>query len=328
MHRFFSITVDTEEEWDWSSGYRTDSRSVRNIQALPEFQQACDKYHAKVTYFVNHTVLADHGAASVIKQLAAHPRVEIGLHIHPWNTPPLADASEVSTRESFLHNLPRQAAIAKLDSVLNIFKSHGLSPTSFRGGRYSTSDWIQDHLYTSGCIADASILPFTTWPDEGAPDFRHRDLTPRRRSMGENVPGLWEIPLTLAFTRKPWAFWQRFYQLGEKAPWRQLRCVGIAERLLVKRVWLNLESPLGEHCAALLHVLRGVALPCINFTLHSSSLMPGLNSYTRNADDLSRLYQRLEAALSLLGKWPEFQSATVSEVAQRLEKQHHAHSGN
>ncbi|WP_145354520.1 polysaccharide deacetylase family protein [Roseimaritima multifibrata] len=324
----YTITVDTEEEWDWSSGYPTHSRSVQNIKALPAFQEACDGFGAKVTYFVNHAVLDNPQAAAVIRQLASRSNVEIGFHIHSWNTPPLADKAEESVRNSFLQNLPRDQAIAKLDSVLDAFHACDLKPTSFRGGRYSTSDWIQEYLHSHGFIADASILPFTTWPDDGAPDFRDRNLMPRRRSIKEGAAGMWEIPLTLAYTRKPWSFWQKFYQVGEFAPLRQLRCIGIAERLFVKRIWLNLEHPLGEFANRLLPVLRREQLPCINFTMHSSSLVPGLNAYTKTDADLSRLYRRLASSLEQLGQWPEFQSATVTEVAQKLESQYDARSRN
>lgn len=324
----YTVTVDTEEEWDWGAGYPTVSDSVKNIAALPRLQETCDRFGARVTYFVNHAVLVDPGGAAVIRDLASHPHVEIGFHIHPWNTPPLAPAAKVPVRDSFLHNLPQDEAFAKLDAVLDAFDSQGLRPTSFRGGRYSTSDWIQDHLYARGCIADASILPFTTWLDDGAPDFRDRDLTPRRRDMGPDKHGLWEIPLTLGFTRGNWGFWRRFYEAGQRPLAKRLRLVGIAERLWVQRVWLNLEHPLGESLDALLPVLRQMSLPCINFTMHSSSLLPGLNPYTRSDDDLRRLFERLQNALTLLGQWPEFQPATVTEVARHLESQTHAHSGN
>lgn len=361
MSRFYTITVDTEEEWDWASGYPTHGDSVRNIEALPRFQEFCDRFDARVTYFVNHAVLADEAAAATITDLARHPHVEIGFHIHPWNTPPLADADAVPARESFLHNLPRVEAIAKLDTVLQAFGHRGLAPTSFRGGRYSTCDWIQDHLYQHGCIADASVVPFTTWSDDGAPDFRHRDPLPRRRKMrgppgtarqgtGEGqrpvspeAPptsqpadgsaeadsfGMWEIPLTLGFTRGRWRFWRRFYELGERPPLRQLRCIGIAERVWVRRVWLNLEHPLGESVEAFLPVVRQAELPCINFTMHSSSLVPGLNPYVRTDSDLENLYRRLETCLSQLGAWPEFQPATVTDVARQLESEFHARPGN
>lgn len=324
----FTITVDTEEEWDWSSGYRTNSDSVSNIHALPEFQKACDHHSAKVTYFVNHAVLANTTTAEIICDLAKNPNAEIGMHIHAWNTPPLGPQHQVSEKESFLHNIPREIAIKKLQAVLQAFDEHGLKPTSFRGGRYSTCNWMQEFLSEHGIIADASILPFTTWPDEGAPDFRNRDLFPVRKQMQHGKNGLWEIPLTLAYTKKPFSFWRKFYELGETTPFRQFRMTALAERLLVKRIWLNLEHPLGKHSAKLIHRLRKEKLPCINFTLHSSSLVAGLNSYSPTQSDVRNLYARLDSCFTRLNAWPEFQTATVTEVATQLEKQHHENSGN
>ncbi|WP_146514688.1 polysaccharide deacetylase family protein [Rubripirellula amarantea] len=260
--------------------------------------------------------------------MSKNPNVEIGLHIHPWNTPPLAEEDVVEVQHSFLHNLSRELAIEKLSTVLRAFEENDLSATSFRGGRYSTSDWIQDFLFQHGCIADASVLPFTTWDDHGAPDFRTRDLTPRRRSMGDQSMGLWEIPLTLAFTRKPWWFWSRFYQVCERTSLKHLRLIGIAERTAVKRVWLNLEHPLGDSLELLLPVLRNSGLQCINFTMHSSSLVAGLNPYVRTASDLKRVYDRLEKAVNLLKPWAECSPSTITDVAHHLESEYHAHSGN
>lgn len=321
----YTVTVDTEEEWDWDSGYSTSSNSTSNISALPAFQCECDKYDAKVTYFVNHTVLANASNVEIIQELDSKPNVEIGLHIHPWNTPPLADSKTVPERESFLANLPKGEALAKLDTVFDSFDRVNIEPTSYRGGRYSTSTWIQEHLASRGVVADASIVPFTTWVDDGAPDYRDRDLVPVRKSLGIHGT-IWEIPLTLAFTRRPWNFWRRFYEIGEITPFRQLRMTAIAERLFVKRVWLNLEHALGEHSISLLKKLRTSSLPCLNFTLHSSSLMAGLNPNVRSDVELGQFYERLRAVLGLLEEWHEFQPATVTEVAQNLEKQYNANS--
>ena len=203
----YCVTVDTEEEWDWASGYPTRPPQLSNIARLPAFQAICEKHSAAVVYFVNHAVLSDPAATKVIQELAARPNVEIGLHIHPWNTPPLADAPSVPVRDSFLHNLPWEVASAKLDATLGAFAAAGLTPTSFRGGRYSTSPEIQTHLRNRGVIADASVLPFTTWADEGAPDFRDRDPMPVRRVTPAGP--LWELPLTFGYTRRPFAKWIR-----------------------------------------------------------------------------------------------------------------------
>ena len=55
----FCVTVDTEEEWDWASGYPTARPTVANIARLPAFQTVCERHAAAVVYFVNHAVLSD-----------------------------------------------------------------------------------------------------------------------------------------------------------------------------------------------------------------------------------------------------------------------------
>jgi hypothetical protein len=69
-------------------------------------------------------------------------------------------------------------------------------------------------------------------------------------------------------------------------------------------------------------------LPCICFTIHSSSLMAGKGAYTPTPADESRLFAGMEEVFSTLAKWPEFKPATVSEVAIQLEHEHHARTRN
>jgi hypothetical protein len=115
----------------------------------------------------------------------------------------------------------------------------------------------------------------------------------------------------------------------EHSPLRHLRLIGVAEKLgLVRRVWLNFEVPLGEYMLPFLHQLRGMKLPCICFTLHSSSLMAGGNGYTPTKECAERLFAKLEEVLRTVARWDEFQPATVTEVATQLEKEHHARTGN
>jgi hypothetical protein len=236
----------------------------------------------------------------------------------------------VRARDTFLHNLDNRVIQEKLESVYACFRGAGLQPTSFRGGRYSSGGVIHEFLQNNHFIADASVCPYSTWPDDGAPDYRHRGLEPARiapRSPGQTP--LWEIPLTLAFSRGPFRFWRRWYDLVERSWLRKLRLIGIGERLgIVRKVWLNFESPLGEHMESLLRRLQDKPLPAICFTVHSSSLMPGGNSFTRTASDSDHLFARLESVFGWLRSNPCFQPATVSQVAKHLEAAHDARIGN
>jgi hypothetical protein len=329
MPTLYTITVDTEEEWDWAAGWPVTDLAVTNIQRLPRFQELCARYGAATTYFTDQAVFEDAQARSILLKLADQERVEIGMHIHPWNTQPLDRNGPVTPRQTFLHNLPPDAVRAKLNSVYDCFVKAGLRPTSFRGGRYSTGETTLRFLRDKGFLADASVVPYTTWDDDGAPDYRRRGLAPRRlRPRSASEPPLWEVPLTLAFTRRPFAFWRACYEVVHKTWLRRLRLIGIAERLgVVRKVWLNFEDPLGSRMLAFLHTLRRLALPCICFTVHSSSLVAGKGPYTRTQADEHRLFGQVEDVLRTLAGWPEFQPATVTQVARTLEA-HYARTGN
>jgi hypothetical protein len=319
----FVVTVDTEEEWDWASGYPTGPTRTENISRLPEFQAACERSGAAVTYFVNHAVLADPSSHRVILDLAARPRVEIGMHIHPWNTPPLQPVERVPVRDSFLHNLPADLARAKLDTVYATFAECGLRPVSFRGGRYSSSPAIQQWLRDRGFVADSSVLPYSHWVDDGAPDYRARDPRPVRLP---GDPPLWEIPLSLGFTRRPFGFWRRALATAGSPLLRPLRLVGLLSRFgVVERAWLNFENPLGEAMLSLARALRRMRLPYLCFTLHSSSLLPGGSPYAPDPAVVERLFSTLTRTLEQLAADKGLAPATVAEIAQHLETHRDAH---
>jgi hypothetical protein len=325
----YTVTVDTEEEWEWGADWPVTGLSLKNIQRLPRFQDLCAKHGAATTYYTNQAVLEDPQARAILLEVAAQKRVEIGMHIHPWNTPPL-DGEPVTPRRTFIHNLPPATSLAKLNGVYGWFEKCGLKPTSFRGGRYSSGGVIHDFLRDKGFAADASVVPYTTWDDDGAPDYRRRGLHPVRlppRFAGD--PPLWEVPLTLAFTRRPFGFWRWCYD-AVKGTWlRKLRPIGIAERLgIVRKVWLSFEDPMGRRMLPFLKKLRRLNLPCICFSVHSSSLLAGKGPFTRTQADEDRLFGQVDEVLRTLADWPDFHPATVTEVARKLEEEHHARVGN
>jgi hypothetical protein len=323
------MTVDTEEEWDWGTGWPTAALSVKNIRQLPRFQSLCMRYGVATTYFTNLAVLEDEESRAIILHLAQQPGVEIGMHIHPWNTPPLDAAVPVTPRSTFIRNLPPELVVAKLTTVYDAFARHGLTPTSFRGGRYSSGGPAHTFLRDQKFLVDASVVPYTSWPDDGAPDYRRRALEPVRLPprFAEDLP-LWEIPLTLGFTRAPFAWWAKCYDYVARSWLRKLHLIGVAEKTgLVRKVWLNFEDPLGRGMLSFLPRLRTLSLPCICFTVHSSSLVAGMGPYTRTPADEERIFAQLEEVFATVAQWPDFQPATVTEVAKKLEE-HHAHTRN
>jgi hypothetical protein len=330
MPTFYAMTVDTEEEWDWSAGWPTSDLKVTNIRQLPKFQELCTRHGVRTTYFTNQAVLDDAEASGTIHDLSKRDNVEIGMHIHPWNTPPLVGTDPVRARQTFLRNLPEDLVFAKLDSVWKAFERHGLRPTSFRGGRYSSGGPIHQFLRDHGFKADSSVVPFATWADDGSPDYLERDLLPvRLQPRFDGDPPLWEVPLTIAYTRRPFGFWARCYEIAQNPLLRRLHMIGIAERLgLVHRIWLNFEDWAGRRMLELLRFLRPMELPCICFTVHSSSLVAGEGPYTQNLADEERIFAQMDEVFGTVATWPDFRPATVTEIADQLEVDYHARTGD
>jgi hypothetical protein len=78
-----------------------------------------------------------------------------------------------------------------------------------------------------------------------------------------------------------------------------------------------------------LNKLRPMKLPYLCFTLHSSSLMVGANGcFSNTTAERDRMLNQMAQVLSVLSQWPEFRPATITEIAQHLESEYHARSGN
>lgn len=330
MNRVFVLTtIDTEEEWDWDTSLPVSPPSVANTFRLESFQDVCDRHGMKTTYFTNFAVMQHPQSRRVIERLAEHNGCEIGMHIHPWHTPPIAEFRGTEARASFLHNHPPEVIRGKLAAVYAALRESGIVPTSFRGGRYSTGGAIQEFLHEHGFLADCSIVPYTTWPDDGAPDFRDRDIFPvRRPPPHDGQKALWEIPLSLGFSRTPFRLWSRCFDAIERSALTRLRLIGLAERLgLIRRLWLNFELADQGDWTPFLLLLQRMSVPCITLTVHSSSLVAGPGPYTRTFADEVRIRDRIETVFTILRQLPGFVPATASEVARHLETMH-ARPGN
>jgi len=260
-------------------------------------------------------------------KLGEEESVELGMHIHPWLTPPRSANATCGSRESYLANLDLPTIRAKLQTVWNAFDSNNCQPVSFRGGRYSSGPDIQNFLQQKGFIADASIVPYTAWVDEGSPNYRDRDIHPNRlQPLDQDGEALWEIPVTLGFTRSDFNFWSKTLNALENSPLRYLRLIGIMQRVgIVNRVWLNFEDTDAKDMIRLINVLEILEVQCICLTVHSSSLYPGGNSYSDSAESVARIWKTADTVMADLAGRSGFTPATIGEIATTLETAHESH---
>jgi len=298
MH--FIITVDTEADDQWR-----ENRGItcRNIEYLPRFQELCERYGFIPTYFTTYEIAADPDAVKTLKPWQDNGRAEIGAHLHPWTTPPLA--SEKKSEHCFPSELADEVLKNKLINLTEIIeKNFGRRPTSYRAGRWGFDGRQAGLLSELGYLADSSITPKINWSKEsgrservGGPDFRLAPLGPHRLASG-----LLEVPMTILFTgliKKEKSAWSKKF-LAMPGGWPKK----IINRLFFRQKWLRIfaNSTLRDweqiYRSAILN-----GLPALVFMIHSSELMPGGSPYARDEKAVEHVYGQLEQIFGLYKKY-------------------------
>ena len=132
----FLLTIDTEADNQWTHGCEL---TVKNIQAVPRFQDLCNKYKIKPTYLVTHEICNDDFSKEIFKEYINKGCAEIGAHLHSWTTPPFLDRAGYrfnDTHHSFLSEFPVNLINEKVKNLtMQIEDSFGTKPLSFRSGR-------------------------------------------------------------------------------------------------------------------------------------------------------------------------------------------------
>ena len=101
----FTLTIDTEEEFDWSKPLDRTSHRLDHIPRLAKFQQFCEGMGVVPIYLIDFPVASDPRCAEVLGDAVKAGRAEIGVQLHPWVNPPHEE--HVNVHNSFAGNLPR-----------------------------------------------------------------------------------------------------------------------------------------------------------------------------------------------------------------------------
>ena len=191
----FIVTVDTEEEFDWSSPFARAEHSLDSIPRLAKFQQFCEGYGVVPVYLVDYPVVNDPRAAEVLGDAVAAGRAEIGVQLHPWVNPPHDE--EITVHNSFAGNLSPELERAKFRHLRDaIERNFGVAPQIYRAGRYGVGPDTAQTLSQAGIAIDTSVRALFDYSSQGGPNFRRHPLVPwwiDRRN------GLMELPLTTVF---------------------------------------------------------------------------------------------------------------------------------
>jgi hypothetical protein len=315
------LSIDTEEEWDWSGPFPEQNPDVTNVQELPAFQAYCSDLGIRTTYFLDYAVIDNHESVNTLKEIAKRGDVEYGAHLHPWVNPPFFGV----TTESCSHvvNLPIEQVREKLCELTEkITTTFGKKPISFRTGRWGISGDILNLLIEQEYLFDSSIYPhyknefFDCTGAESKPFWPSLQQTDLSDTSG-NQRSILEVPVSTGFNRHAFHFWNNLHETFTKPPFSFLHVNGILwHSHLLRKLYLSPELCTSEQMISLSKTLLAKGQRIFHLYLHSSSLLDNATEMSAHVNAREQITQRLDEFLSWLSEHCEVEYKTLSEAGQ------------
>jgi hypothetical protein len=301
----FIITIDTEGDNLWSKPREI---TTRNAQYLPRFQSLCERFGFKPVYLTNYEMAMSETFVEFARDVLARGAGEIGMHLHAWNSPPLIPlTSDDFHHQPYLIEYPDAVMKEKIKVVTRLLEDRfDQAMLSHRAGRLGLDGRYAAMLLDEGYRVDCSVSPGLDWrgtPGDprgnGGTNYTHFPHDPYFLSPTDiSAPasaGLLEVPMTI-----------RSSSLFRRAPW-------VYRIPLLRQTANRLVSPALNHLCPAESNLRGMlratrtaraeSAAHLDFSLHSSELMPGGSPTFRDAADIERLYQDLEILFGEVSTW-------------------------
>lgn len=275
----FLLTVDVEEEFDWTRPPDRAQRATTAMRAFPQAHRRFADAGVALACMVDYPVAVDRDAAAILRDVAADGGSAIGAQLHAWVTPPFDEP--LTPANSYAGNLPRALEAAKLDAITAaIDQAVGRRPIAYRAGRYGIGPATPALLRERGYRIDSSIRAAYDYGVDGGPDFSRVAAHAFRRD------GMLELPLTTMFTGAARRWGSALYATLGRIP----RAAAARGRLLSRVALTPEDMPAAAARAAVdAAIADGVGL--LVFSFHSPSLVPGHTPYVRDAADLAAFWR-------------------------------------
>ena len=300
------LTVDTEEEFDWSGPFTRTEHGLSHVAHIARFQEFCEELGVVPVYLVDWPIATSPAAVDIIGSAVNAGRAEVGIQLHPWVNPPFEE--EVGPFTSYAGNLPpaleREKFTRLRDTIAEAFDT---TPLIYRAGRYGLGPETAGLLRDTGVPIDSSVRANFDYRAGHGPDYRAHPLAPY---WVDGEKRLLELPLTTVY----WGMLRRqgrwVHPLLGKLP----KMTGLFSRVgLLERIALTPEGVTAEEALRGIDMALDDRLPLLVLSFHSPSLAPGHTPYVRTEGDLDRLYdwfRRVYLYLEMRGVAP----TTVAEI--------------
>lgn len=292
------ITIDTEED-NWGV-YSTTVNPVENVERIVPLQQLFDEFGVTPTYLVTYPVATSPRSVTILKRILDAGKCEIGMHCHPWNTPPFEAEEKITEHDTMLCNLPEELQYLKLAHLHEtICKNFGVGPVSSRTGRWGVGPGVARSLCRLGYRVDTSVTPFVSWklyqgPDysEFGPDVFRFDAEGIYHRNGNGQ--LLQVPVTVGYLQKDFDICNSLMRILCHRFAKKFHLPGVLDRLgLLNKVWLSPELASVDSMIKLSKRMKKNNYSCLNMMFHSTSLLDGLSPFVRTKEAEREFFQKI-----------------------------------
>jgi hypothetical protein len=307
----FIITVDTEPDNQWinESFYK-----MENVRHIPRFQELCERYDFAPVYLTEYNVARDPFFIEYINKKLQEKKCEIGMHLHPWSTPPFSQITSNDLKNKpYVTEYPELIIEKKVQSLVNLLRTNfNTEIVSHRAGRWAINTEYIRIIKRYGIAIDCSIVPYHKMPpsskysQSGIVDYS--DCKNGMYEMDNNDfkkngnSEFFEVPVT-AFD--PYA---SFRSIASTISTR------ISEHFF-HPIKLRPEQGNLQDLIKTVAIALKKKLPFVQFMIHSSELMPHCSLAFPDAKSIEGLYRDLNKLFSYIS--PYFKGMTLKEyVAQ------------
>jgi len=305
------LTVDTEEEFDWSGPFSRTVYGVRHVDQICKFQDFCESIGVTPVYLVDWPIATLPLAIETIGAAVNAGKAELGIQLHPWVNPPHDE--QPGLYNSYAGNLPAELEDQKFTRLRDVIEQNfGVPPLIYRAGRYGLGPNSAAMLRRAGVAIDSSVRSTFDYSDGQGPDYSQYPVVP---FWLDEPRGVLELPLTTVFwgmLRKQGRF---LYPRLRKLP----LVLGLLARLaLLERIPLTPEGVTVDEARRGIDIALDDGLPLLILSFHSPSLAPGNTPYVRNEHDVDRLYDWWRGVYAYLEK-RGVAPTTIREIIDSVE---------
>lgn len=312
----FLLSVDTEEEWDWSGPFPEGEFSVENLHMLPDLQQFCTERGIRPCYFMDYAAAKGLSPSSPFVERLRNNECELGAHLHPWANPPYFE--KPTEANSHVVNLPLKQVEEKLDALMTLFAERfEYQPKAFRTGRWGISPEIMHLLWSRGFEVDSSVYPFYEneyFSCQGSPTLPYwPDESDVHKSGGQH--NILELPVTVGFNRTPFATANRVHQSLEGPVLKNLKANAVLwHSQLLRKIYMSPEVSDAQDMIALADSAIKENGPLIHMYFHSSNLIKNGTGFFETEEPFKAICSRIDAVLAHLSKQHNLIFMTLSEA--------------